>query len=393
MGFLDRFFKPKAKEVSFSEARRLFESLYASKKQELSNKASELSKQVKHSKQRIREALDALNSAKLLNEKIPAQEKSIMQGNRKAYTNQVLLLLHGLPDKPDIKEFEKRMGLFLKSTVRSFQVLMQFFETEVREVATRLKILEESVKSFQALHEDMAELDKTGLLFEEWDMLKQKKQAKLREKSLKQARIKELKSQIYVLENARKELVNSKENQQFKKNREDLLVLKQEVHEAELFIYQTLARFSKYLRKYHALIGDKLSLELIDAPGLAFMANQEATIKLFSAMQDLISRNQIAAKDKRKLLQRLAAIDWDKLRALTHSIRSRRARLLELQSQVDNTEIQKKLNELNDRYLALHEELNQEKKLLEELSKSPAFSRAELLIEIQEALRAIRQAD
>jgi len=113
----------------------------------------QLENELKGLKKEFSEATAQLESAKLLNEKIPVRELSIMGGNRKSYLSQVGFFLDSIPEDP-IKAYEVynlRIQGFLKATFRSYQVLTQFFETELNAVAGGLKKLGQAIQRIGGL--------------------------------------------------------------------------------------------------------------------------------------------------------------------------------------------------------------------------------------------------
>jgi hypothetical protein len=382
MGFLDRFFRPKQETLSIKEANRLFLELEAKKREELSKEKQRLAKELEEAKARLRAALLALNSAKLLNENIPARERNIMEGNRKAYSNQVELLIQGLSSLPEPAEFQVKLEGFLKASLKSYQILMHFFETEARGVAAELKALEGIVEEYKKALYLKAELAHLRDLFDQYYASVKNRKRKAEAQKEENARLQSLKAEKQRLVAAKTKLEASQENKEYEAQKQNAKRLHAMQHGAELKVYQNFARFSKYLRKYHNLMDDGLAIELIETPVKTFRAEPELTIKLFSNLIELIERNQISAKDKVKLLERLRGVNWEQLKGIVEEMEGFSLELEKVEKQVENHPIGSRFLELELQEKELNADILKEEQLLAELFKLKPASKKELIEDI-----------
>ncbi|MBU1849956.1 MAG: hypothetical protein KKH40_04485, partial [Nanoarchaeota archaeon] len=163
---LFNFFKKKSEpqEITFKELETWIDSFLEKK---------DVSKRIEGFKQfsenKIKEARDAINeleSATLLNEKIPERVKHILSGNRKNYIQKINFFLDDLefPKKrTEIRTFSielsKKIDKLSEETQKSFFVLKEFLETEAATVAKKIKEIEsESIKLRRLVEQENLEL-------------------------------------------------------------------------------------------------------------------------------------------------------------------------------------------------------------------------------------------
>ncbi|MFH1505623.1 MAG: hypothetical protein ABIE94_01385, partial [archaeon] len=147
MGFFDRFRKKELESVNFKQLDGWIDNFLAQK--ELDKRMENLSEQAIMKISEIRDALDKLEKAELMNKKIPERAIHIMEGNRKNYVRRIGYFLDNfeLPKNVlDISDFSKKLSGQLdelgKDTHKNYQVLTQFLEHEAFAIAKKVKELE-----------------------------------------------------------------------------------------------------------------------------------------------------------------------------------------------------------------------------------------------------------
>ncbi len=384
-----KFFKflSREKEISISQARKLFEENKSKHEESKKELLGDLERQYGETREYIQEALRKLEGAKLMNDKIPAREKSIMDGNRKGYISQVIYFLKVLPI--DLLEaesvFNERLEVFSKSSFKGYQILIHFFETEVHEIVSGIKRLEEIFKSSRkGLDENLVKLSS---LFKELDSVKNAKK-KINEEKEKRKRDHFAKeNEVNKLTKEIGDIKNSNEYGKFNSSKEHLERLLREEREISKEIYQLILQFSKLLRKYHNLMGDEVSLKMEETPVEAFYNEPEKVLRVLSELADLVSRNQIIVKpnEKQKLIKRLSSINEDHLLDSHIKLKSKREKIRELNSKIKDNKILDKLDELEHGKEWQEKQLRELKEKLDEKIPPPRKTDS-IIIEIQESL-------
>jgi hypothetical protein len=309
------FFKPRTEEVTIKQAKERLYSLEEEAKREREDGG--LKAQLAEVIGDIRASLATLNGARLLNEKIPARERSIMEGNRRAYIDQVGYFLKTIPEEPIAASmvFKERIEGFLKSTFKGFQIMTQFFETEVSRVASDFKRMEQVLGAAGELCAKQIEIEECKGVFDEIDGIKEKK----RRRKEKLALLKE--SQVLKDAEIKKNLENIDTLKQSSDYKNLLSMQRDEgkalesIHLLQSEIHQRLAIFSKLFRKFHNLRGERLSAELANSPVEAFIKSPEEVLDVLKELASLVEREQISEKadEKRKMLERLNGFDREGL--------------------------------------------------------------------------------
>ncbi len=107
-------------------------------------------------------AAEQLKNAKLMNEKIPEKERSIMEGNREVYVKRLLLLADALkaPEEKDpdyiqvathyLENYKTAIQQFNDSTMKAHYKLTFFFRDKTKEISKALKDLDAKVGEMQS---------------------------------------------------------------------------------------------------------------------------------------------------------------------------------------------------------------------------------------------------
>ncbi len=107
----------------------------------------------------VREKVQTLQAAELMNPDIPERAKHFMQGNREEYTRRVTHYLDHLqvPAAEQLPSFfsqhQHDAEEFTRGILRPFQILQEFFALETKEITSFLAQIEQELIALKALHE------------------------------------------------------------------------------------------------------------------------------------------------------------------------------------------------------------------------------------------------
>jgi len=158
MGLFNLFKKPAIEVVPFAELES-FLAAYTARK-ELDEEYLAFVEFIEENIEAIQAALQALEEAKLMNEKIPDRVKHILEGNRKIYIQKISSFLDSL-EKPrhiaDVhrfqNDFSRRLDELSVQTQKNFLIIKEFLEDELSKVVKHIKEIEDRSKKLVALLE------------------------------------------------------------------------------------------------------------------------------------------------------------------------------------------------------------------------------------------------
>lgn len=169
--FVKKIFKPEPEvieEISLENIDDWFSKKYSSKQDFLNGQIAGIKANIHQAKDTIRQNIEGLKKAELRNKNVPEKAKHFMEGNRTIYiqkTEQFLESISVPEDAENIKQFlsdfDKRLDVFGKSTIRSYSILREFFEEEVSKIANNIKKIDKSISEIKEALKDskLKELD------------------------------------------------------------------------------------------------------------------------------------------------------------------------------------------------------------------------------------------
>jgi hypothetical protein len=330
-----------------------------------------------------KEDLAVLNTAKLHNPKISVREKQFMEGNRKAYILSVNNFLRNI----DVGEtdydallnfchlFGTRLEKFGKSTVKSYQILQEFFAHESRNIAIRVKNIDGLVRK---MHDRImaANLSKIRLIEEMINELKEKilMQGKLmqafQEESNKRNALSNQK------EKKEQELLDLKKSKEYK----ELNALKEEKDRAEANIrehnakiIQAFSVMERPLRKLGRMVLEESELleHYIDNPVKALIADNELkVVGLLKKLEGNINNLTLELKDKKrqKVLNTVKGLTEEYLADFVTRYNELEEKLAEIKGRINDNHAQNKENELKYELGSLNEKLEAAAKEVESVN-------------------------
>jgi len=109
--------------------------------------------QILDKKNKVNELLNVLKEAKLKNPNIEPKMLQFMSGNRDNYIQQVSIFINNLPEFNENfhSQFQDALSNLTKKTGRSYQILQEFFANESRQIAIKIKEMNELSKKINEL--------------------------------------------------------------------------------------------------------------------------------------------------------------------------------------------------------------------------------------------------
>ncbi|MFH1072571.1 MAG: hypothetical protein V1743_04040 [Nanoarchaeota archaeon] len=293
MGLFNLFRKPAIEVVPFAELES-FLAAYTARK-ELDEDYLAFIDFIEEKIEAVQQALQALEEAKLMNEKIPDRVKHILEGNRKIYIQKISVFLGSL-EKPghiaDVhrfqNDFSKRLDELSLQTQKNFLIIKEFLEEELSKVVKHIKEIEDRAKKLVALLEKhhFQNTEEIRELIQDYHTNKRTIKVLEQEKQEISAELDELMDKRKKIEKKLKEL----KEQEKKGFIEELRQKEKEIgtaikrHSAEL--NEPFFELEKALRKYkRASLDEKLIDSYLADPHHA--VHQDAESKIIEVLEKL----------------------------------------------------------------------------------------------------------
>jgi len=395
-----KFFKRRkpSLELTLRQAKAEFKAYKESKLKSYTEQEAKLSEQFGEALAELRRLLGELREAKLLNENIPIKEKNIMQGNRDSYISKAEYFISSL-ERLTISElsesFDSKLQQFLEASVKPYQVLVHFFESEIRAISRQLRMMEKLYKRINAFMSQTEIIRETEQLFEELEEAVKKQRLIGSEINKKKEKLKEFNERLKLLDDESAKLRNSREWAKIEQMHGEMEHLKKKKHDLENHIINILSPFSRVLRKYNKLKKDKLSLRLIETPCVVMKETPSALFGLLADALDLVTKDKLKFKsqDKNKILKRFAELDAKALTDQTSQLKETEVRIAKLNNELNSSRVMGRLEALDNEKRELAEGLSRIKNEIKELEQSKNNRIAELKSELGEKLKHLFRRD
>jgi len=154
-GALRRLFRKEQPGLKVENLEKWFEGKFSAEEENLKQLAEGWRKRIKELIQLCHESLNSLREAELLNPNIPIKEKQYMEGNRKSYVQRTRIFLgevnENLAFQPELffTYYARSLEEFTKATIRPYQILQNFFASEVQEAAMHVKEIDKAVAGYR----------------------------------------------------------------------------------------------------------------------------------------------------------------------------------------------------------------------------------------------------
>lgn len=226
-------------------------------------------------KTKLKKSLAKLENAELINPNIPEREKHMMNGNRVNYVQKANLFLNEIELPEEYKkielftnDFEERITKFNQNTSRAYFILKNYFDKDMREIATNFKNIEKSIielisvfnndkiRQYKSLLSRIRELNQNQ---DESNELSKK--INELEKELEEAKDKKI-----LLEKKIETLKHSKDFKEFHDLEQQRKQVESGILELNQKLNNALKAFDKALRKYLHDTKNKLIAAYLDNP-------------------------------------------------------------------------------------------------------------------------------
>lgn len=301
----------------------------------------------------LRNRLDELSQAQLLNENISARERHLMEGNRFSYIKKINFFLDsikipkaGYDEIMDFcKWFSDDLDELNKKSGKGYYLLKNFFDREVGNIAEEIKNLEgkvisvrsivesEEIKGYRELFREIRTLNETEIKYKAYD-----------------ARIRELESSVMDIEERRRKIraridaISKSEGfSEYHKLEEKRQQALRGIQDAGTDITRGLLQISKYLKKfahgteYEALV-DGYFTNSLDA-----LKNDEGLMILIvlRKLAKAVESNELDVEKKlqKKLAEAVDAMDASYFRGKRTEIAAHNQEISRLNSEIEKNSV------------------------------------------------------
>ena len=313
--FLKQLFssKPKEVKVAFSELEEWLDTKAGPFREQLESDIKHIIDEVQKESKNIITLLDDLEKASLQNPNIPNRAKTIMKGNRDAFSKALSRFFSDLhipfegfdQVKEYSKKVQKEMDTIANSTSRSYAILTQFFAREVSAITDTIKKIDGYLKDIVHLIEDNT-LTKIKELKAELAEIKNKTEKKERHHKEK----KETEEQVQKTEKdveSHKSSIKEKKAGSLFKEYESLISKKHEfekkLKEVEDSLFHDFSGLDKALKKYSkiAVTHEALAESYLKNSITALMKDEKLEIvTLLENMKKAAEGDKLDLEDKKK---------------------------------------------------------------------------------------------
>jgi hypothetical protein len=388
MDFLKRFFSREPEEITLSqiELKGWLEENSESLLKEENRRIKESLSEARDSKIHLKEKLDALEKAELMNKNIPDREVHIMQGNRTNYINRMYSFLEHtkLPEidfdriEDFCEDFPKTLLQLNEDTAKGYFVLKNFFDKDMADIASSIKEMEAAVKELKSILNEEAVSAYRKLLLNIRDL----NESSVKKEALSEEISKldnEIKATAEKKQNFETKLKNLREGQEFQmhlKMETEKNELQDGLEKLEIRLSNMIKPLDKQIKKISHDTDDKFLLHYLDEPlktlledtGLSIL-NSMAAIK-----QEVENDAEIKEKQKEKLLGYIDEIKKDSLESIRKEhkeLMGHKAMVEELLSRssmvMDMKELDYQIEHVTEKLKRLESEFREKESMLKKL--------------------------
>jgi len=313
-------------------------------------------------KQRVSENLRKLESAKLQNPKIPERAITIMEGNRTGFIRKVIYFFDNMDlvkdDRDDILEkcnnIKNDIEILGKGTMKSYQVLNEFFAREAENVAINIKKVEKLSKTIIDLINDSKVMNVNKIKNEIMDI-----QNKIK---LKEEYSKELDNNQNELQNIKNKKIEIEKNingiklssnfRDYEKLLEERDNAKSKLNNIESQLFHDFSVLEKALKKYAkiAFENEKLIVEYLGNPIITLIKDNDLKIvNILDSLKNAITRNEfdMDQRKKDKTIVKINEVDGVYFAKIKDDFQNAKKSLNDLKTEIENNISKKDLDTLN----------------------------------------------
>ena len=322
-----------------------------------------------------------LGMAEVKDERVLERAKHIMEGNSENYIQKLNQFINEneIPlefEKIEFfcNKFDNSMDELTKTTVKSHNIMQEFFIKETNALSNSVKDLDKVVFSLKKILQNsklgtLRKIEKS--VFELESRLKEEKDLETKATLLK-ADISATEEKITEISNTLKTLKESKEYGDFLNTlvrRDNIL---QEMNRIKADLLRFFSAIEPALRKYENYVQDKLAKEYLDNHFRTLMDNGHLGIqKIISEIKSLIVLGRIELREEKKerILAEINRLEENYFAQLIIKYKELNKKLEEITAEIDNVKIDKKVRELASLSDAENLKAGEEKQRLDRITK------------------------
>ncbi|MCH8003578.1 MAG: hypothetical protein IH934_03010 [Nanoarchaeota archaeon] len=313
-------------------------------------------------KGKVDKNLEILKNAKLQNPKIPERVKTIMEGNRAAFIKKVSFFFNNIDmsynNHNEILEkcnkIKNDIEILGKGTMRSYQVLNEFFAREAENLAINIKRVENYSNDIINLINN-SKLLNTGKIKN--NIIDIQNKIKLKEKysielNNEKNNLKNINNKKIETENKINGIKSSSDYINYEKLLEERNNVESKVNDIENGLFHDFSVLEKSLKKYAkiAFENEKLIIEYLNNPTSTLIKDSELKIvKILDSLKNAIERNELDLdkKKKEKALAKIYELDGVYFTKIKDDFKNAKKKISDLTYQIKNNNSKKDLDKLN----------------------------------------------
>jgi hypothetical protein len=329
-------------------------------------------------KTRLKELLDELMTAKLKDESIvPERAKSIFEGNRKSYVQKINLFLDTINFPDDVSEVESflenaslNLEKLAEETNKNYFIIKEFIEDDVRQIANRIKELDNLIVSTRASIEKASlikfkELREMLELHNSYIMQVEKNKSQLEQVLERKAQEIEKRKKIESKLNTLKSSSQHEEFSNLKKKKEEL---QEKLKQTEYNVIDLFSGISSVLKKYSKKKQNKHAKNYSDNAVNGLLLDEN--LNILKVLEDVLKlKDSLDVKDSKlkKLESEIKRITKKKLEDLRTSLIDTTQSLNDLNNRIKNHSFRLNLKEQEGKIEIVDETLKEIEKEEQEL--------------------------
>ncbi|MBS3132232.1 hypothetical protein J4212_07395 [Candidatus Woesearchaeota archaeon] len=345
----------------------------------LNKKEEELAKRLDDGTKRIKgEIADEINncsrllgeleSAELMNTKIPHRAKQVIYGNRQAYARKIESFIDGISFDgsnynkllEDCDNFDSSLDRIAKATLKGYTILQESFADESSKIAASIREMDVLVRKLRGLilSSKIDSVLKSKELLGDASSKISRKQKIMSEIDSGHKRLEELKKSRDALEKEKADLMNSKDLSKLYELNGKSALLEREINSNKNALTSSFSALEKALKKYSrvAFESQKLAERYLEDPLGAMLHDHGLEIlKLLEGVKKAIDSGSIILDDKKrqKSLEVLQSLDRDFFAAFLERHRSLSKEREDVNSSIRGIGIMKEIGALEEKSASL----------------------------------------
>src|SRR3989344_2462116 len=325
-------------------------------------------------KNRILDNITKLNDAELKNTNIPEKTKQIIEGNRKIYIKRANAFLEEINLPNNFNEtlefcysFDKLLNDFDRKNVKSCGIMQECFLNEANALIGNIKNLDYLIMNDFKKNIEDSEINKVNnlkkIIEETKQKIKQKEELDNKIKSGKEG-LEKINISIENKENIIKGIKSGEKYKKYIVVTDKKEKLEREISAVKLRQFDTFSEIKPALNKFERLtMEDKLIKKYTDNYLNALLEDTELKIiEQLHKMRDLINKNELELKDKKKyrILKELESINKENIKEFLDNYNELNKSLLCITSEIEGLSVLNELEELENNIRIENEQLKKD---------------------------------